>query len=42
MQHDEFIRGNVIIGKCGENGENFLIDPKLKNKIPKEFVTFFK
>jgi hypothetical protein len=40
MQHDEFLRGHVIIGKCGENGKDFRIDPKLKDKIPKEFLRF--
>ena len=40
MQHDDFLRGHVIIGKCGNNGEDFRIDPKLCDKVPKEFVRF--
>jgi hypothetical protein len=40
MLHDDFLRGHVIVGKCGKDGKDFQIDPKLRNKIPKEFVRF--
>jgi hypothetical protein len=40
MQHDDFIRGHVIIGKCGDDGKDFRVDPKLCNKVRKEFVQF--
>ncbi len=40
MQHDDLIRGNVIIGKCGDDGKDFRIDPKLCNKVRKEFARF--
>jgi hypothetical protein len=37
LQHDKVLRGNVIIGKCGEDGNTLLINPKLANKIPEAF-----
>jgi len=37
LQHDEALRGNVIIGKCGEDGHMFRISPKLTDKTPKYF-----
>jgi hypothetical protein len=37
LEHDKALRGNVIIGKCGEDGNTFRINPKLANKIPKAF-----
>jgi hypothetical protein len=36
LLHDNLLRGNVIIGSCGDEGKNFWIDPKLKDKLPKE------
>jgi hypothetical protein len=40
MQHDNLLRGNVIVGKCGEDGKDFRIDPKIKDKLPKELKEF--
>lgn len=40
MLHDNLLRGNVIIGKCGEDGKRFSIDPKLEDKLPKELKKF--
>ena len=40
VQHDDFIRGHVIIGKCGNGGKDFRLDPRLCKKIQKEFVQF--
>ena len=37
LQHDEALRGKVIIGKCGEDGRMFRINPKLTDKTPKYF-----
>ncbi|MCW4024949.1 MAG: hypothetical protein NWF01_07945 [Candidatus Bathyarchaeota archaeon] len=42
MLHDNLLRGNVIIGSCGDEGKNFTIDPKLKDKLPKELKKFQK
>lgn len=40
MLHDNLLRGNVIIGKCGDDGKDFRIDPKLKDILPKELKQF--
>lgn len=40
LKYEEVFRGNVIIGKCGGDGKDFRIDPRLANKIPKEFARF--
>lgn len=40
MQHDDFLRGNVMIGKCGNDGKDFRLDPKIKEKLPKELKEF--
>jgi hypothetical protein len=37
LKHDKTIRGNILIGKCGEDGNTVRIDPRLANKIPKSF-----
>jgi hypothetical protein len=37
LEHDKAIRGNVIIGKCGEDGRTFRVNPRLANMIPKAF-----
>jgi hypothetical protein len=37
LKHDEFLRGHVMIGKCGEDGNTLRLDPRLADKIPKEF-----
>lgn len=37
LQYDKALRGNVIIGKCGEDGKMLRINPKLANKIPEAF-----
>jgi 4-aminobutyrate aminotransferase-like enzyme len=37
LQHDEALRGNVIIGKCGEDGRMFRISPKLTDRTPEYF-----
>jgi hypothetical protein len=42
LLHDNLLRGNVIIGSCGENGKIFFIDPMLKDKLPKELKKFQK
>ena len=42
LKHDDLLRGNVIIGKCGENGKDFRIDPRLVDYVPKEFRRFCK
>jgi hypothetical protein len=42
LLHDNLLRGNVIIGSCGEAGKFFFIDPMLKDKLPKELKKFQK
>lgn len=42
LLHDNLLRGNVIIGSCGEAGKLFFIDPMLKDKLPKELKKFQK
>jgi hypothetical protein len=42
LKHDDLLRGNVIIAKCGENGKDFRIDPRLVDYVPKEFRRFCK
>lgn len=37
LRYDKALRGNVIIGKCGEDGKMLRINPKLVDKIPKAF-----
>ena len=36
LLHDNLLRGNVIIGSCGEDGKLFFVDPMLKDRLPKE------
>jgi len=36
LLHDNLLRGGVLIGSCGDEGKNCWIDPKLKDKLPKE------
>jgi hypothetical protein len=40
LLHDNLLRGNIIIGSCGETGKLFFIDPMLKDKLPKELKKF--
>ena len=40
MQHDDFLRGKVMVGKCGVDGKDFRLDPKIKDKVQKEFQRF--
>jgi hypothetical protein len=42
LKHDDLLRGNVIIAKCGENGKDFRIDLRLVDYVPKEFRRFCK
>jgi hypothetical protein len=42
MKHNDLLRGNVIIAKCGENGKDLRIDPRLADYVPKEFRRFCK
>jgi hypothetical protein len=42
LKHNDLLRGNVIIVKCGENGKDFRIDPRLVDYVPKEFRRFCK
>ena len=42
MKHDDLLRGKVIIVKCGENGKDFRIDPRLIDYVPKELRRFCK
>jgi hypothetical protein len=42
LKHEDFLRGKVIIAKCGENGKDFRIDPRLVDSVPKEFRRFCK
>jgi hypothetical protein len=42
LKHDYLLRGNVIIAKCGENGKDLRIDPRLVDYVPKEFRRFCK
>jgi hypothetical protein len=37
LEHDEAIRGKVIIAQCSGNGSSIRINPLLKNHIPKVF-----
>jgi hypothetical protein len=40
LKYEQIFRGNVIIGKCGADGKDLRINPRLANKIPKEFARF--
>jgi len=40
LKYDNLLRGNVIIGKCGEDRKMLLLDPRLADKVPKEFKRF--
>jgi hypothetical protein len=40
LKYEQVFRGNVIIGKCGAEGKDLRIDPRLANKIPKELTRF--
>lgn len=40
LKHGDLLRGNVLIGKCGENGRDFRLDPRLIEYVPKEFGRF--
>ena len=40
LEYDLALRGNVIIGKCGKDGEILGINPRLIDKVPKEFRSF--
>jgi hypothetical protein len=42
LKHNSLLRGNVIIAKCGENGKELRIDPRLVDYVPKEFRRFCK
>lgn len=42
LKHDDLLRGNVIIAKCGENGKDLRIDPRLADYVPREFLRFCK
>ena len=37
LKHQETLRGNVIIGKCGEDGKMLRFDPRLADKMPQCF-----
>jgi hypothetical protein len=37
LKHNDLLRGNVIIGKCGEDGKTILFDPRLTDVIPQAF-----
>ena len=37
LEHNEAIRGKVIIAQCSDNGRSIWINPLLENHIPKEF-----
>jgi hypothetical protein len=40
LEHEDLLRGNVIIGKCGEDGKRLFLDPRLIDKVPKELKRF--
>jgi len=42
LKHNELLRGNVMIGKCGKDGKEFRLDPRLIEYVPKEFQRFCK
>jgi hypothetical protein len=38
LKYEHVFRGNIIIGMCGDDGKDLRINPRLTNKIPKEFA----
>jgi len=40
LKHNELLRSNVMIGKCGEDGKDLRLDPRLIEQVPKEFRRF--
>ena len=40
LKHGELLRGNVMIGNCGDAGKDFYLDPRLADYVPKEFRQF--
>jgi len=40
LKHNDILRGNVLIGNCGDDGKSFWINPRLKDKLPKELKNF--
>jgi hypothetical protein len=40
LRHGSLLRGNVIIGKCHENGNVVLFDPRLVDYVPERFRQF--
>lgn len=40
LRHGSLLRGNVVIGKCNENGKVLLFDPRLVDYVPKELRQF--
>jgi hypothetical protein len=37
LKHNDLLRGNVVIGKCGEDGKQIRFDPRLIDVVPQAF-----